>query len=99
MPAQGMEPSVEAFGNGIDGAVVGVAAPGRGKRRVMEELVDKATLQKQRRMIKNRESAARSRERTQLPSQRPNVGVCLINANDQVRHQILILSVSDVLNL
>ncbi|KAI4296289.1 hypothetical protein L6164_036258 [Bauhinia variegata] len=65
MPAHGMEPSVEAFGNGIDGAVVRVAAPGRGKRRVMEEPVDKATLQKQRRMIKNRESAARSRERKQ----------------------------------
>ncbi|KAK4751905.1 hypothetical protein SAY87_020703 [Trapa incisa] len=41
---------------------------GRGKRRaaVQEEpLVDKATLQKQRRMIKNRESAARSREKKQ----------------------------------
>lgn len=32
----------------------------------MEEPVDKATLQKQRRMIKNRESAARSRERKQV---------------------------------
>ncbi|KAI4299032.1 hypothetical protein L6164_032527 [Bauhinia variegata] len=66
MPAQGMEgSSVEAFGNRIDGAVVGVAAPGRGKRRPVEEPLDKATLQKQRRMIKNRESAARSRERKQ----------------------------------
>ncbi|KAK7319363.1 hypothetical protein RJT34_04083 [Clitoria ternatea] len=38
----------------------------KGKRKVLEEpLVDKATLQKQRRMIKNRESAARSRERKQ----------------------------------
>ncbi|KAK7328231.1 hypothetical protein VNO77_22333 [Canavalia gladiata] len=37
-----------------------------GKRRVLEEpSLDKATLQKQRRMIKNRESAARSRERKQ----------------------------------
>ncbi|XP_057977963.1 bZIP transcription factor 12-like isoform X2 [Malania oleifera] len=50
------------FGNGIDGRVVGV---GRGKRRAVEEPVDKATQQKQRRMIKNRESAARSRERKQ----------------------------------
>nr|AFK48693.1 unknown [Lotus japonicus] len=39
---------------------------GRGKKRVVEEQpLDKATLQKQRRMIKNRESAARSRERKQ----------------------------------
>nr|POE57342.1 g-box-binding factor 4 [Quercus suber] len=39
---------------------------GRGKRRAIEEpLLDKATQQKQRRMIKNRESAARSRERKQ----------------------------------
>ncbi|KAL5854801.1 hypothetical protein ACOSQ4_004603 [Xanthoceras sorbifolium] len=39
---------------------------GRGKRRVIEEPpLDKATQQKQRRMIKNRESAARSRERKQ----------------------------------
>ncbi|XP_061339923.1 bZIP transcription factor 12-like [Gastrolobium bilobum] len=39
---------------------------GRGKRKkTVEELVDKATLQRQRRMIKNRESAARSRERKQ----------------------------------
>ncbi|KAK7363215.1 hypothetical protein VNO77_05348 [Canavalia gladiata] len=37
----------------------------KGKRRVVEEPLDKATLQKQRRMIKNRESAARSRERKQ----------------------------------
>jgi ABA responsive element binding factor len=46
-------------------AVSGVGG-GRGKRRVVEEPpVDKATQQKQRRMIKNRESAARSRERKQ----------------------------------
>ncbi|KAI4297416.1 hypothetical protein L6164_037308 [Bauhinia variegata] len=44
MPPQGMQPSVEAFENGINGAVVGVAAPGRGKRRVMEEPVDKFQL-------------------------------------------------------
>ncbi|KAL3729641.1 hypothetical protein ACJRO7_026726 [Eucalyptus globulus] len=46
---------------GIEGRVV----VGRGKRRAVEEPVDKATQQKQRRMIKNRESAARSRERKQ----------------------------------
>ncbi|KAL3814452.1 hypothetical protein ACJIZ3_015720 [Penstemon smallii] len=52
------------FGNGSGGGGGGV---GRGKRRaVVEEVpLDKATQQKQRRMIKNRESAARSRERKQ----------------------------------
>ena len=44
----------------------GAAATGRGKRRAVEEPQDKATQQKQRRMIKNRESAARSRERKQV---------------------------------
>lgn len=58
-PAQ-VEGSVIGFGNGME--IVG----GRGKRRapVLEPL-DKAAQQKQRRMIKNRESAARSRERKQ----------------------------------
>ncbi|EYU35424.1 hypothetical protein MIMGU_mgv1a016878mg [Erythranthe guttata] len=43
------------------------AVSGKGKRRaaVEEAPLDKATQQKQRRMIKNRESAARSRERKQ----------------------------------
>lgn len=61
-------------GNGIEGTttvtVVGVGGGGggRGKRRAVEQpVLDKATLQKQRRMIKNRESAARSRERKQVP--------------------------------
>lgn len=60
------------FGNGIDGRMVAVAVGGnsggggRGKRRTVEEPpMDKATQQKQRWMIKNRESAARSRERKQ----------------------------------
>ena len=64
-----------------NGTVTAVAVPvtgggggggrGRGKKRavpVEEPVVDKATLQKQRRMIKNRESAARSRERKQVPT-------------------------------
>lgn len=47
--------------------LAGPSGGGRGKRRAMveEPPVDKATQQKQRRMIKNRESAARSRERKQ----------------------------------
>ncbi|XP_043698515.1 ABSCISIC ACID-INSENSITIVE 5-like protein 5 isoform X2 [Telopea speciosissima] len=52
--------SVAVFGNGVERTGVG-----RGKRRVVEEPVDKVTQQRQKRMIKNRESAARSRERKQ----------------------------------
>ncbi|PWA63759.1 G-box binding factor 4 [Artemisia annua] len=71
-------PPVEYSGGGGGGEVVvyqgggggyggGVGTRGRGKRKVLVEdlVVDKATQQKQRRMIKNRESAARSRERKQ----------------------------------
>uniref|UniRef100_A0A5B7AUE3 Putative G-box-binding factor 4 n=1 Tax=Davidia involucrata TaxID=16924 RepID=A0A5B7AUE3_DAVIN len=50
---------VIGFGNGVE--VIG----GRGKRRAVLEPLDKAAQQRQRRMIKNRESAARSRERKQ----------------------------------
>lgn len=54
------------FGNEVP-VVDGVGRVGvRGKRRAVEEApLDKATQQRQRRMIKNRESAARSRERKQ----------------------------------
>ncbi|KFK31667.1 hypothetical protein AALP_AA6G143200 [Arabis alpina] len=62
-----VEGSIVAFGNGFD--VYGGGGGGgttRGKRaRVMVEPLDKAAAQRQRRMIKNRESAARSRERKQ----------------------------------
>lgn len=56
--------------NGIEATKVPRGGGGRGKRRAVEEepRLDKATLQKQRRMIKNRESAARSRERKQVLS-------------------------------
>lgn len=63
IPSQQLEGAMVAYASGIDGRMVGV---GRGKRRAVEEPVDKATQQKQRRMIKNRESAARSRERKQV---------------------------------
>lgn len=55
------------YGNGgVD--IMGRAATGRGKRRMtnLMEPMDKAAQQRQRRMIKNRESAARSRERKQV---------------------------------
>ncbi|KAI4352989.1 hypothetical protein L6164_007189 [Bauhinia variegata] len=60
-----VEASVIGFGNGVEG-VGAVGSGGRGKRgaTVLEPL-DKAAQQRQRRMIKNRESAARSRERKQ----------------------------------
>ncbi|KAG4998136.1 hypothetical protein JHK85_029575 [Glycine max] len=55
------EGSVIGFGNGVE-----VIECGRGKRsRPVLEQLDKAAQQRQRRMIKNRESAARSRERKQ----------------------------------
>ncbi|WCJ40090.1 bZIP transcription factor 12 [Euphorbia peplus] len=67
------ENSNGSFDNGHFGNGIGVPVPvpvesgkGRQKRRAVEEPpMDKATQQKQRRMIKNRESAARSRERKQ----------------------------------
>ncbi|EOA14444.1 hypothetical protein CARUB_v10027647mg [Capsella rubella] len=59
-----VEGSIVAFGNGLD--VYGGGGGARGKRaRVMVEPLDKVAAQRQRRMIKNRESAARSRERKQ----------------------------------
>lgn len=51
---------VVGYGNGGEEVIVG-----RGKRRALLEPLDKAAQQRQRRMIKNRESAARSRERKQ----------------------------------
>ncbi|ERN12984.1 hypothetical protein AMTRI_Chr11g94400 [Amborella trichopoda] len=50
--------------NGL-GLGLGHEGSSRGKRRAVHEPVDKVAQQRQRRMIKNRESAARSRERKQ----------------------------------
>ncbi|CAH8323077.1 unnamed protein product [Eruca vesicaria subsp. sativa] len=62
-----VEGSIVAFGNGVDvyGGGGGGGARGKRARVVMMEPLDKAAAQRQRRMIKNRESAARSRERKQ----------------------------------
>ncbi|XP_004496458.1 G-box-binding factor 4-like isoform X2 [Cicer arietinum] len=58
---ESVEGSVIGFGNGVE-----VVEGARGKRgRPVLEQLDKAAQQRQRRMIKNRESAARSRERKQ----------------------------------
>ncbi|XP_068661861.1 bZIP transcription factor 12-like isoform X2 [Aristolochia californica] len=63
-PQQQMENSNLGFLNGNEGG--GGGGVGRGKRRIVQEpVVDRAAQQRQRRMIKNRESAARSRERKQ----------------------------------
>ncbi|XP_040365094.1 G-box-binding factor 4 isoform X2 [Rosa chinensis] len=60
-----VEGSIVGFGNGAEVAASG-GGRGRGKRaRAVLEPMDKAAQQRQRRMIKNRESAARSRERKQ----------------------------------
>ncbi|QHN83234.1 uncharacterized protein DS421_20g702960 [Arachis hypogaea] len=50
-------PSLSSGGGSGEGE--GAVAVAKEKRRAVEEPVDKASLQKQRRMIKNRESAAR----------------------------------------
>jgi ABA responsive element binding factor len=42
---------------------------GRGRKRQLMDPVDRAAMQRQKRMIKNRESAARSRERKQVRAQ------------------------------
>lgn len=55
---------VGVYGGGIVSERSGVEEGRRGKRRV--ESLDKVVMQRQRRMIKNRESAARSRERKQV---------------------------------
>ena len=62
-----VEGSIVGFGNGVEVAGSG-GGGGRGKRgrTVVMEPLDKAAQQRQRRMIKNRESAARSRERKQV---------------------------------
>ncbi|MCL7025181.1 hypothetical protein MKW94_028047 [Papaver nudicaule] len=56
--------SILGFGNGTM-EVGGGRGVGRGKRKAIQEPMDKVAQQRQRRMIKNRESAARSRERKQ----------------------------------
>lgn len=63
-----MEGSIAGFGNGAAAAEVAASGGrGRGKRaRAVLEPLDKASQQRQKRMIKNRESAARSRERKQV---------------------------------
>jgi ABA responsive element binding factor len=62
-----MEGAIVGFGNGVEVIAGAGASAGRGKRsRVVMEPLDKAAQQRQRRMIKNRESAARSRERKQV---------------------------------
>ena len=61
-------PSLLSGGGGGKGE--GAVAMAKGKRRAVEEPVDKASLQKQRRMIKNRESAARSMNANRLKRKR-----------------------------
>ncbi|CAN1801969.1 G-box-binding factor 4 [Linum perenne] len=67
-----VEGSIIGFGNGVEvGHGSGELRVGRGKRGrapVLEQM-DKAAQQRQKRMIKNRESAARSRERKQVAYQ------------------------------
>ncbi|OIT35095.1 PREDICTED: G-box-binding factor 4-like isoform X1 [Nicotiana attenuata] len=78
-PVQGPEVKVELGTERLSGGIFAfdnstpymvtpqqsVPGYGRGKRKAVLEPLDKAAMQRQRRMIKNRESAARSRERKQ----------------------------------
>ncbi|KAK8928260.1 G-box-binding factor 4 [Platanthera zijinensis] len=57
-----VENPVPGFPNGME---ILPAGGGRGRRRPMLDPEDRITMQRQKRMIKNRESAARSRERKQ----------------------------------
>lgn len=62
-----VEGAIIGFGNGVEVIGGGGGGGARAKRgRAVLEPLDKAAQQRQRRMIKNRESAARSRERKQV---------------------------------
>ncbi|KAG2593185.1 hypothetical protein PVAP13_5NG110307 [Panicum virgatum] len=62
-PAEGQV--VMGFLGGAEGVGVAGGGGGRGRKRQLMDPVDRAAVQRQKRMIKNRESAARSRERKQ----------------------------------
>lgn len=53
-------------GVGTAGGGRGGGGGGRGRKRTLMDPADRAAMQRQKRMIKNRESAARSRERKQV---------------------------------
>ncbi|XP_074571457.1 bZIP transcription factor 12-like isoform X2 [Curcuma longa] len=57
-----LENPTVGFGNGAEGVV---RAAERGRKRPLLDPVDRMAIQREKRMIKNRESAARSRERKQ----------------------------------
>lgn len=61
-----LENPMLGFGNGVEAGAGGGGSGGRGRKRQVLDPVDRAALQRQKRMIKNRESAARSRERKQV---------------------------------
>ncbi|KAJ0976808.1 hypothetical protein J5N97_012282 [Dioscorea zingiberensis] len=60
-PGVGVENPVMGFGTEVEGRGRG----GKGRKRPVMDPMDRAAVQRQKRMIKNRESAARSRERKQ----------------------------------
>ncbi|CAO2172195.1 unnamed protein product [Urochloa humidicola] len=62
-PAEG--PMAMGFLGGAEPLGVAGGGGGRGRKRQLMDPVDRAAMQRQKRMIKNRESAARSRERKQ----------------------------------
>ncbi|KAM0939837.1 putative transcription factor bZIP family [Dioscorea sansibarensis] len=60
-PVVGIENPVMGFGNEVEGG----GRVEKGKKRALVDPMNRAAVQRQKRMIKNRESAARSRERKQ----------------------------------
>ena len=66
---------VMGFLAGTEGVGVAGGGGGRGRKRQLMDPVDRAAMQRQKRMIKNRESAARSRERKQVGAPCTDVAV------------------------
>jgi ABA responsive element binding factor len=68
-PSVPMEGQVTTMGFLSGPETVTGRGSGRGRKRQLMDPVDRAAMQRQKRMIKNRESAARSRERKQVRAQ------------------------------
>ncbi|KAJ0971989.1 hypothetical protein J5N97_019948 [Dioscorea zingiberensis] len=99
----GIENRILGFGNVGDSG--GRGGRGRGRKRLLMDPEDRAALQRQKRMIKNRESAARSRERKQaytaeleaLVTQLEEENVALLTQRDKERKERLNLLMKNII--